>query len=407
MTGGWRRLASALVLFTATVVGWPWSTPAGAQAPATEGSGVTWRQVSAGTFHTCAVATTGRLYCWGYDARGALGVGGGATWRSTPVEVAGAPQDWASVSAHGWSGSSHTCAITTSGRLFCWGSDGHGQLGDDDALVDQSVPVEVAGQSTRWATVSLGDRHTCATRTSGRLYCWGDDWSGQVGDGGVPAASRPVPVEVFGRTADWTSVSAGSSHTCGRKTSGRLYCWGDNGERQLGDGTERGRRFPREVAGGTADWSSVSAGHRHTCARKLNRRMFCWGDNFTGQLGNGRTSASGSAVPVEVGAHTADWAGVTAGAWHTCARKTNRQLFCWGRDTVGALGDDAVFASRTTPVQVAGRHTDWASIDAGYFHACGIRAAERLFCWGGQSFGDLGHGLFDTDQPVPVEVSPP
>ncbi len=192
---------------------------------------------------------------------------GSGTSQPAPVEVSGGAIDWVAVTA----GVRHTCARKATGRLDCWGSDGSGQLGNGaGSSTSQPAPVEVSGGATDWAAVAVGGSHTCARKTSGRLYCWGLDESGQVGNGHSATNHNPsAPVQVFGGATDWAAVAAGGSHTCARKTSGRFYCWGYDRLGQVGDGAPfRQREMPVEVFGGATDWSAVTAGLNHTCARK-------------------------------------------------------------------------------------------------------------------------------------------
>ena len=219
----------------------------------------------------------------------------------------GAPEigssDWRQVSA----GGDHTCGIRRSGRLFCWGSDNFGQLGNGATTGPRSTPAEVSGTATDWASVSAGARHTCAVKTTGRLYCWGDDNNDQLGNG-APAGDRPTPVEVSGAATKWASVSAGGGHTCAVKTTHRLYCWGGDLNGQLGNGAAIGNRAtPVQVAGTAANWASVSAGVRHTCALKTTRRLYCWGADNNGRLGNGNISDD-RPVPGQVAGGATDWA---------------------------------------------------------------------------------------------------
>lgn len=173
----------------------PGADGANAEAPAVEGGPTPgpndWKQVSAGGTHTCGIRVSGSLYCWGSNAAGQVGDGGAAVDHGAPVRLDGGSTDWASVAA----GSGYTCARKTSGRLYCWGFDGTSQLGDGGAHADQSTPVEVAGAATDWASVNAGELHTCARKTTGDLYCWGFDNNGQVGVGGANASQvTPSPV---------------------------------------------------------------------------------------------------------------------------------------------------------------------------------------------------------------------
>lgn len=370
-------------------------------------SSADWRQVSAGVLHTCAVKTSGRLFCWGSDLFGGLGDDAAIADQELPVEVAGGATDWKQVSVHG----GHSCAVKTSGRLFCWGGDANGELGDGGSDTNQPVPVEVAGGRTDWRQVSAGETHTCAVRTTDRLFCWGSDtWGpGQLGDGGANT-DQGAPVEVAGHTADWTGVSAGSYHTCARKNSGRLYCWGAGGNGQLGDGAATNRNRPSQVAGGLTSWALVSAGYVHTCATRVSGRLFCWGGDSSGQLGDGGPAAS-KTRPVEVAGGITDWTSVSTGGGtyvgssHTCGRTASKRLYCWGSDANGRLGNGPTStADRGTPSRVSGT-TAWVWLDAGGYHSCARDTSFRLFCWGADFGGRLGNGGTDTDEHRPVEVA--
>jgi alpha-tubulin suppressor-like RCC1 family protein len=360
-----------------------------------------WTLVSAGGGHTCGIRTTGRLYCWGDDSFGQLGDNFALAAQSTPVEVAGGITDWVSVSAN----VRNTCARTATRRLDCWGSDSNGQLGDDAAIGAHPMPVEVAGGATDWGTVDVGGAHVCARKTNGRLYCWGSDSHGQLGNSAA-IADRHVPTEVAGAATNWGAVAAGTDHTCARKTNGRLFCWGNDANGRLGNNAAiADRHVPTEVFGGATNWSSVTAGGLHTCARKSNGRLFCWGSDFNGQLGDNGTIAERH-TPSQVAGAATNWASVSALAYTTCARRTNGHVWCWGNDGNGQLGNGLPRMSIATPVEVSGAASNWASVSAGAFHTCARKTTNRIFCWGLDSEGQLGNGLPLADRPSPVEVSP-
>jgi alpha-tubulin suppressor-like RCC1 family protein len=249
-----------------------------------------------GDSHTCARRTTGRLFCWGLDNHGQLGDGPLSENRSTPSQVAGARTDWTTVSA-GWA---FTCGRRQGGRLSCWGTDAYGQLGRPDTNTDRYTPREVVGARTDWTgPVAAGFAHTCARRTNGSEYCWGSDGAGQLGNG-FPAGDSEVPVEPVGPGERAEAVTSGQYHSCLRTASRRLYCWGSNDESQLGSATAGGPSgVPAQVLGNRTDWAQISAGSYHTCALTTGRRAFCWGSNETGQLGDNTTS--GRAIPAQVG----------------------------------------------------------------------------------------------------------
>ncbi len=371
----------------------------GVDRPSTESGGSDWRQFAVGFSHTCGIRTTGRLYCWGDDLEGQLGDGGASTDRSTPGQVAGNITNWATVTA----GRFHTCARRATGRLYCWGRGSEGQLGNPGGSL--STPVEVAGASTNWSTIVAGDFHTCGRRTTGRLYCWGFDSSGQLGDGGTNT-NQNTPVEVAGGVTTWTSVSGGRNHTCGRRTTGRLYCWGLDSDGQLGDGgTNTDRGAPVEVAGGVTTWAAVAAGEVHTCGRRTTGRLYCWGNDDFGRLGDGG-EATNQDTPVQISGGATNWAVLDVGTDHTCARRATGRLYCWGRDGFGQLGDSGTNTDQGAPVEVTGGATDWAQLSVGGDHTCARITSGRLYCWGRDSNGELGDGGANADRIEPTPVRP-
>jgi alpha-tubulin suppressor-like RCC1 family protein len=246
-------------------------------APVPVAGGRAFRQISAGDIRTCAVtpSTTGKIYCWG---SGILGNGTGSSTRTTPQLVSGT-RTYRQVAV----GGAHTCAVTTTYKAFCWGYNNSGQLGNGSAASFSLTPVAVAG-TLQFRQVSAGGSHTCAVTTSNKAYCWGYGRYGQIGDGKTYLRFTPRAVVgglSFGR------ISAGGSHTCGETTSDKAYCWGYNGVGQLGDGTLTTPRLtPTAVQGGLL-FKQVAAGGSHTCGVDSGSRAWCWGGNGAGQLGNG------------------------------------------------------------------------------------------------------------------------
>lgn len=359
-----------------------------------------WKQVSAGDRHTCGIRTSGRLYCWGSDEFGQLGDGGTDTSQPTPVEVAGGGK-WVQVST----GYLHTCAVRSTGALYCWGVDSSGQLGDGSASTTPvGAPQLVAGAVTDWRSVSAGESHTCALRKVGRLYCWGTDLNGQLGTGAA-RQDRAVPTQIAGRRTDWKQLSAGPHHTCALRTAGRAFCWGFNGGGQLGTGSTTGiSGTPTEVAGGRTDWAALEAGSSHTCALRTSGRLFCWGDDSFGQLGDGAAGGT-RGRPGQVIGGARDWARVAAGGLHTCAVKTSGRTYCWGIDFYGELGDGEPRSDSAQPVQLAGGATDWRLLHTGSGrHTCAVTSAHRLYCWGSNDVWQLGTSTSGASSFEPVEV---
>jgi alpha-tubulin suppressor-like RCC1 family protein len=370
------------------------------QAVPEAGGSSDWRALVAGYDHSCGIRTTGRLYCWGSNQFGQIGRNSTTPVYQHPVEAGGGT--WLAVDI----GNRFTCGIRATRRLYCWGLDAQGQLGNGAGVTGpQLSPVEVTGGFTDWTAVSTGFAHACGRRATGRLYCWGWDISQQLGDGGT-ATDRPSPTLVAGGATNWTAVSAGDLHTCGRRATGRLYCWGRDSEGELGNGgTNTERSTPSVVAGGITNWAAVSAGGDHTCARRATGHLYCWGGDATGQLGNGGTNTN-RPTPTQVAGGTTNWTSFSAGGGFTCGRRATGRLYCWGQDFQGRLGDGGADAEQPTPAEVAGNATDWAGVSAGTNHACARTSGGRAYCWGDGGEHQLGNGT-PADRNRPEEVFNP
>jgi alpha-tubulin suppressor-like RCC1 family protein len=256
------------------------------------------------------------------------------------------------------------------------------------------------GARSDWATLIAGSYHTCGVKTDGTAWCWGDNGDGELGDG--TTTSSAVPVQVAGGSADWATLTAGSHHTCGVKTDHTAWCWGDSGYGQLGNGTTTYSTVPVQVAGGSADWATLTTGEDHTCGLKTNGTAWCWGNNKIRGLGSGTWNSS--AVPVQAAGGSADWATLTAGYTHTCGLKTDHTAWCWGQNRFDQLGIGTPH-STAAPVQVAGGSTDWATITAGYSQTCGVKTDHTAWCWGTNQYGQLGNGGAVEYSLRPVQVA--
>lgn len=308
-------------------------------------------QIAAGTSHTCALLDTGGVKCWGYNDGGRLGDGTTSN-RYTPVDVlssAGVPLGGATQIV---AGHEHTCALMAAGGVKCWGNGGWHRLGDGTGN-QKSYPVDVRvainGATLSGITqVSAGSLHTCALTATGGVKCWGANNVLQLG-GGIVDNYKEVPVDVVvavgGATLSGvTQISAGWAHSCARLSSGGVWCWGANDSGRLGDGTTTSRAVATEVtvsAGVPLNGvESVSAGTAHTCAVLATGGVVCWGKNDQGQLGDGSTTISLSPVAVTTSAGT-PLAGVTqmeSSDASNCARSGDGSLRCWGSNGDGRLG---------------------------------------------------------------------
>jgi alpha-tubulin suppressor-like RCC1 family protein len=342
-------------------------------------SGVT--AMAAGYAHACAVTNSGGVMCWGNNAYGQLW-DGTTTNRSTPVDVIGLASGVVALTA----GGDHTCALMVLGGVKCWGENSLGQLGDG-IFTDSSTPVDVTELSSGVGALAAGYYHTCAVTASGGVKCWGANQYGQLGDG--TPWSRITPVDVVGLSKGVTALAAGYEHTCALTTSSGLKCWGDNEYGQLGDGTTVNNLTPVQVAGPTYGTAVLAAGGHHTCAITAAGGVKCWGANFSGQLGDGTTDLF--LFPADVIGLSSGVKTLAAGSYHTCALTTSGGVKCWGWNNSGQLGD-GTYIWRSTPVDVAGLSSGALALDAGIWHTCALTSYGGVKCWGSNSNGRLGGG---------------
>lgn len=295
-----------------------------------------WAAFDQGRAHTCGVDTDGALWCWGLNSTGQLGINvpSGYVWYSMPLQV-GTDTNWRGVTGL----SDHTCAIKTTGTIWCWGY-GDARLGIGPTPGDQIVPAQV-GTDTDWAVIDAGQDMTCATKTNGTLWCWGHldpaDWSN--------VTSYPTQIGTS-TTNGWVGAGTYAACTIGKNTAHALRCYGHNDEGQGGNAVVD-RSDLSEVTGG-GSWISAGLGYVHTCAVKSNKTLWCFGDNAFNQLGIG--AGAGTATPTAVGTDK-KWIAVDSGFYHSCGITTGNDLYCWGNNTTGQIGDGS-YDSRVTPVLV-------------------------------------------------------
>ena len=293
-------------------------------------------------------------------------------------------------------GQDHTCGRTMSGgKLYCWGDNYYGQLGNATRN-NKKRPTPVSS-SLQFRWVSAGPGHTCAITTGGAAYCWGDNDYGQLGDG--TSTDRWSPVLVAGGYS-WKQIEVGGSwsgFTCGITSTDRLLCWGYNGYGQLGLGY---RDYYDHVypayANSSVTFRQLSAGGYHACAVSTGNAAYCWGEGSNGQTGNGGVYYQPTAVSGGLAFRQ-----VSAGANHTCGTTTGSKAYCWGYGYYGANGDGTT-ASRFAPKAVSGTQS-YSRVFASGEHTCGITTGQKAFCWGTNAYGQLGDGT-KTRRLTPVAV---
>ncbi len=386
---GRRRLGSALALSLSVLL-----LGAGVADAATP---IAASSVATGRGHTCAILTSGQVVCWGNNFYGELGNGTNSPSK-TPVSVTGLT-DAKSISSNG---EYTTCAIRTGGQALCWGKNIAGQIGDG-TKEDRNVPTPVTGL-TDAKSISSGALHTCAIRESGQAVCWGANEQ-------RPARRRQHHRAAHTRErerADRRQEHRGwaQPHLCGSRGGGEALCWGYDVGGVLGKGSPGGGfavKVPGAVKGpggsGTlGDITQVAVGETHSCALEEGGQMYCWGDNVFGRLGDDTTESKNAPVAVH---DMADAKFISAGYASSCAIRESGQALCWGSNAQGRLGDGTE-AERHVPTAVPGVG-DAKYMSGKLGHMCAVRVSGETVCWGDNGSGQLGDGT-EMNSLTPVVV---
>ena len=308
----------------------------------------------------------------------------------------------------------HSCAVTSDGKVLCWGDNSSGQLGAPLSMARSGAPRPVAGIPAM-KKVAAGFAHTCAVeKANPRVWCWGTNRCGQLGRGTIEMAPIPVPRKIDpvgggGLEVDAVEVAAGGDHTCAVESGGAVYCWGCNTDSQIGpNATGPQTPLPVVTIPGSHRSARVAANAKHSCAvlnspnGAATAGIGCWGREENGALGDGLPVASVSGnnpfVEAKMGDAGANGAVfVAVGERHSCAQDADRKVFCWGHNDLGQVGSIAL-PSVLAPFDTSERAKGLA---LGGATTCILSPDDRVLCWGSNESGQLGRGTPPDPQPHP------
>ncbi|GEM_PF-1640009 len=404
-----------------------------------------WQKISIGDDYICAIKDDGTLWCWGKNNEGEVGTGESGITLYPEYISSKTIDNFALLSAgssfviatsydsselYGWgknidheifsypelltespffmgkitevsyisSGFNHVCVIAgSSDSLLCWGDNSAGEIGNGITSDSVTSPTTVTSGVFQ---VSAGAGYTCAIFSDSALKCWGTNNRGQLGTGNTQELHSPT---LIGTNWQYISTSKFPWHqsTCGIKTDGSLWCWGDNNWGQGGSGFYS-EKITIPVQSGTGNnWSKVSVGGRHVCAIDNSYNLYCWGDNGYGQLGLGKGSEAEYNTPQFVGT---DFIDVSAGSNHTCGVKLDGSVWCWGDNSAGQVGAGDINLTYSSPVMVI--DSGGIMVETGEGFTCAVRQTEydhySLMCWGNNYYGETGNGKGWSYHPVKV-----
>lgn len=357
-------------------------------------------QVATGFSHSCAVSNSGGVFCWGDNASQQLG-------RSTPAQslvatnVPGLATGVQMVAL----GAEHTCALTTAGGVKCWGGNNYGQTGTGSAAAVIATPSDAVGLTSGVIFIASGAWHTCALTSTNGVLCWGRNEDGQTGSGSI-STKIATPTQVNGLTSGVAMISSGGFYTCAQMMGGAVNCWGDNYWGYFGNGTTSDSSTPTPSPALQGVLSNnvlqpMSAGYFNNCVITTAGGVKCFGDNSYGQLGV--TNVTSSANPLDVPAWSSGVTRIATAANFACAL-TATGVQCLGDNSNGQLGNGSIGAAfNSTPSPVTNITEGVSQLSATLSHACVVTATGGVKCWGANAAGQLGNNA-TTPSGLPVVV---
>ena len=357
----------------------------------------------------CVRNADGHVACWGANQAGETGHLPEANPCDTLISCIGTPTavtgglSFTSIVT----GGTHTCGLVSGGQAYCWGLANYGQVGNGPSVSCgpgqcTQGPIALNGGLT-FLSLSAGQDFTCGIATDSTAWCWGFNGDYQLGGDSVNAGAHNAPIPVYGNHK-FARIALGALHACGITGDGTAYCWGKNGEGEVGidsinpSGADYQIRVPTPVLGNHV-FTDIVSGWYHTCGLIADGTAYCWGSNGYGMLGNGTTNVAWMPTLIPNG-----WkfASLTAGMWNTCGITTGGTTECWGLNSAGQLGFGTVGGQSAVPVPPNGG--PYTMLSPGEYFICGIQSGGTLYCWGDNYAGELGIGPENSGSATPVAV---
>ncbi len=328
-------------------------------APVQIGTDNSWVSISVGQEHSVALKSNGTLWAWGGNTGGRLG-NGTTTNQSSPIQI-GTDSNWKSITA----GYSNTLAIKSDGTLWAWGFNANGVVGNG-TTTNALSPVQV-GSDNKWLKVTSKNQ-VLALKTNGELWAWGLNNAGQIGDGTTTTRLSPVLIG-----SAYTHIQTGGSYSMALK-EGKLYAWGSNSIGQFGNGTNTNSTTPLQITSNT-NYVYIESGWNSSYCLKASGELMTTGDNTYGQLGLGNTTNLNTLTQTSI--IVDGWLMISAGTYYMTGIKFDGTLWAWGNNGSGQLGDGTTTNS-SVPIQV-GTDNTWVAIHSAESKSIGLKADGTLW----------------------------
>jgi alpha-tubulin suppressor-like RCC1 family protein len=323
--------------------------------------------------HAAGIDKNGQVWSWGYNSSTGEYGDNSSTCKATPVCIAGAAKTFCFISSNG----SNTVGIDKNGKVWGWGANSSGQLGNNTAT-GKCTPVSVAGTTKTFCKIATSGNHTMGIDKNGKAWGWGSNTNGRLGDNTITA--RSTPVAVAGAAKTFCKIEAGAQgFTIAIDKNGKAWSWGNNSSNAyLGDGTTTSRRTPVAVYG-SKTFCEISTKLAHTMAIDKNGKVWGWGINSFGQLGNGSTIRA--ITPVGLLGANKTFCKIAAGLNFTVAIDKAGRLWSWGQNQYGQLANGTA-TSRSTPVSVVGATKTFCQVMANGYSGFAIDKNGIIWGWG-------------------------
>lgn len=355
----------------------------------------TFCKISAGNNHSLAIDKNGIAWAWGTNSVGQLG-DNSITQRLTPVNVLGATKTFCHIAA---SLGNHSLAIDKNGRLWAWGDNGNGRLGiNTTATLSTRTPVSVLGAVKTFCKIAVGNAWSAAIDKNGRVWCWGNGGDGRLGNNSTVSALTPV--SVLGAVKTFCEIACDNAHTAAIDKDGKIWSWGFNNSGQLGNGANVSQLTPVSLAGAVKTFCKISLGNGQTLALDKNGRAWAWGFNANALLGDNSVTARNT--PVSVGGAIKTFCQIAAGNQHSLAIDKYNNTWAWGPASSWQLGNNAATSVRTPKSIVLGANKTFCSIAISNFSNA-IDKNGRVWSWGLNTAGQIGDNS-TTARYTPVSV---
>ncbi len=360
--------------------------------------------VSTNANFSCAIANTGKIYCWGTGSSGRIGNGANSSVNvPTAVTMPVGVESFTNVSTN----TNFSCAIGN-GKPYCWGTAG-GHLGRGNEYFNTSTNIIVPSGVNSFNMVSTSGTNSCALASNGKPYCWGDGTNGQTGNGTNASTNLPTGVTMPAGVTSFSVVVTTSSFSCAIANNGQIYCWGTGTSGQIGNESNSSVNIPTAITtpNGVSSFSSISLGTNFSCAIANTGKIYCWGLGTTGQIGNGASLSVNLPTEVTMPAGVTSFKSISTNGASSCALANTGVVYCWGGGTSGQIGNGAdLTVNIPTAVTMPSGVTSFSSISTNATLSCALANTGVVYCWGAGSNGRIGNGANDNVN-IPTSVTMP